>query len=300
MKRMLLLVPSTLLLLAGCSGGHGGSSSSAGAMQLGAGPAAATNSSGSNLASGKADAGSVAAAALQQRDIVRTATLAVTVANVDSSADAAVAATVAAGGRADTDDRSSADNGRSAHLVLRLPPNRLTAMLNRIAGYGHETSRTDHGEDMTAAHADVQARVTELQISVARLQNFLQHSGSINELVSLENQLTQRQQELQSTVAQQRALADQINLATLTVDLSGTLPPAAKAHSGPPGFATALGRGLRGLLITVRVLAAGLGYLAPYLLILTPVAGAGWWLLRRRRPGPGAEHRPEDAAAATP
>ena len=100
----------------------------------------------------------------------------------------------------------------------------LSGLMDKVVALGHENSRTDHGDDVTAQVADVGARVRELQISVGRLQDFLRHSGSIGDLVSLESQLTQRQSELDSTLSQQRALADQVDLATLTVDLSTISP----------------------------------------------------------------------------
>jgi len=294
MKQIWLVLPVGLLVLAGCGGGQASSNSAARKA-----PAAATDRVGTtynvpdaaNASGGSAQSGTGGAksatdtTALQTRDIVRTATLDVTVGNVDQAADAAVAKTVVDGGRADADDRTTSGNDRHAHLVLRVPAAKLSALLDTVAGYGHENSRTDHGDDVTAATADVGARVAALQISVARLKDFLGKSGSITELVSLENQLTDRQSQLQSTIAQQRALADQISLATLTVDLSATLPPPVhKTHVGPPGFGSAVVNSLHGLLNTARVLGAAAGYLVPFLVVLAPIGFALLWLWKRLRP----------------
>ncbi len=286
MKRIWFVIPIGLLILAGCGGGAAKSSSAVAnagvaSEQARKAPAAGTAYS---AASGGGSAKS-SVTPLQTRDIVRTATLDVTVGNVDQAADAAVAATIVDGGRADADDRSTDGPNRHANLVLRVPAGRLESLLDKVAGYGHENSRTDHGEDVTADRADVGARVAALRISVARLQDFLSKSGSISELVSLENQLTDRQSQLQSTVAQQNALSDQISLATLTVDLSATLPPvAARTHTGPPGFGRAVVGSLHGLLNTVRVLGAGAGYLVPFVIVLVPVGLALVWLWKRLRP----------------
>lgn len=300
MSRTCWLIPFALVLLAGCGGtaarsSHGATAGvaqsapepAAGAADSASGGAAdnASGSAGSNVAK---SAG--AAVDLQQRDIVRTATLDVTVSDVDRAADAAVAATTAAGGRADADDRSTSGSDRHAHLVLRVPAAGLTGLLDRVAAGGHENSRTDHGDDVTAAKADVGARVAELRISVARLQDFLRKSGSISELVSLEDQLTQRQSELQSTIAQQNALADQVSLASLTVDLGATLPPVARrTHSGPPGFGPAVIASLHGLGATVRLLLAGAGYLVPFLVLLVPIGFGLLWLRKRLRSGSPAD-----------
>lgn len=287
--RLLLLIVLGLLpvlLLAGCSGGGGRSNGSA----VTGGSVNAPAAGGANSAAdGKADAvGAPARTPLQQRDIVRTATLTLTVPDVDQAAQAALAATTAAGGRVDTDDRSSAGrDGRQAHLVLRVPAAGLDGLRDKVVALGHETSRTEQGSDVTTQVADVNARITELQISVGRLQDFLRHSGSITELIALESQLTQRQSDLQSTIAQQQALADQVSLATLTVDLSRT-PTGIAGHARQlPGFAGAIRASLHALLFTGRLAVAGLGYLTPFLLVFLV---AGYFGLRHRR---SARPRPE-------
>jgi Domain of unknown function (DUF4349) len=297
-SRLLSSVPLLSLLvglaLAGC--GHGGGSSA----QRGA-----ANNTG---AVGSGQGGSVAAAApsqaaLQERQIVRTATVQVTVSDVDRAAQAAVAAATAAGGRVDTDDRSTDDSGggkgnRHAHLVLRVPSAGLDGLLDRVVALGTETNRSEQATDSTSAVADVNARVAELQISVSRLQDFLRRSGRLADLLALESQLTQRQSELESTVAQQRALTDQVGLATLTVEFA---PPSVLSRSAgnPPGFLGALGDSWHALLLSGRLALALLGYLAPFLLI---AAAAGYGALRlrrshRSRPDAGAGPRPDAGVA---
>jgi hypothetical protein len=275
------------LTLAGCSARGGGSSNT----KADVGSATSINGLGANVSqSGGQAAGSAKQQTpVQQRQIIRTATLDVTVSDVDRAARDALAATSKAGGRADADDRSGDRGGRHAHLVLRVPAAALTGLMDKVVALGHENNRTDHGDDVTTRVADVNARVRELQISVGRLQDFLRHSGSIGDLVALESQLTQRQSELDSTLSQQRVLADQVDLATLTVDLS-TVSPVVRASTGPAGFGSALIASLHALLLSGRVALALLGYLAPFLLIALVVAVPGYLVLRHRnRPRPVAE-----------
>src|SRR6185503_18954979 len=188
------------------------------------------------------------------RAVVRTGTLSVTVANVDQAADSALAATKADGGRVDGDDRNEDSTGRHAELVLRVPAAKLDELRDTVSRLGHEDNRSMHGADVTANQADIDGRVQELTISVGRLQDYLKHSGSISELVTLESQLTQRESELQSTVEQQKALSDQVELATLTVDLHGKAA-VVHARSGPAGFGSAVWKALGGLLLSLRWLA---------------------------------------------
>jgi hypothetical protein len=215
--------------------------------------------------------------------VVRTADLSVQVSDVDRAAATVLLWTARAGGRVDGDDRASKDGARHAQLVLRLPPAKLDPAIDQVSRLGTEVSRTVHGQDVTAAHADVNARVAALRTSVGRLTGFLKASGSVTDLVALETQLSQRESELESTVAQQRALSDQIALCTLTVDLSVTPVGTAGGHGSlPSGFGSAVIGGLRVLLIAARWSLAVFGYLLPFgVLALAVLVPVGW--LRRRR-----------------
>jgi hypothetical protein len=252
-------------------------------------------STGDSATSGERSGGKVAAPAagakpagnpqtpLQQRDIVRTAALNVEVADVDVAAELVLSLAGKVGGRVDGDNRRSSGKNRSAQLVLRVPPAALDDLINKdLKGLGTETSRTVTGDDVTAARADVDARVKALTTSVDRLRDFLKHSGTITDLVQLESQLSQREAELESTVAQQRALADQITLATLTVDLVVQRSVATRAGGGPTGFGSALGDGLHGLVVGLRWVLAVAGYALPFALLLAVVL-LPLLVIRRRR-----------------
>lgn len=276
--------------LTGCSGSSknsGGASVSTDLGRASAGSAAidgAQSAGGNPPGPAKAPANS-AAVPLQQRDIVRTGTIAVQVADVDRAAADVISRTLRAGGRVDQDDRSAQAQSRRAELVVRLPPAALDAMIAAVSGLGTETSRTVQGQDVTASRADVNARVSALTTSVGRLRDFLKASGTVSDLVVLESQLSQRESELESTVAQQRALADQVALATLSVELTVTGKDAHHGGSAPSGFGSALSGGLHALAVVFRWSFAGVGYALPFLLVVLalvlPVAGWRRWRSRR-------------------
>lgn len=271
--------------VAGCSS-HSAKSSSAAARN-------GTGSSGAGGSQANATAGAVdntlsgprsqTPAPVQQRDIVRTATLSLQATDVDRAANLIGAQATSAGGRIDGDDRNAEGADRTAQLVLRLPPEALDRVIAGAVRQGHETSRSVHGEDVTTSRADVDARVTALRTSVDRLRQFLSKSGSVTDLVRLESALSERESTLESTVAQQRALADRISLATLTIDISS--PAAVAAISSPSGFGAALSRGWHGLVLVLGWVITGLGYVIPFAalaaLITVPVV-----LFRRRRQAP--------------
>ncbi len=263
------MVVLLVTVAAGCTGSSGSQAESVAGSGSGRSPGAAT-----------APKTLPAAGTVQTRDVVRTATLQLRTADVDRAADSVVQLANGDRGRVDRDQRSTADGRRTAEVVLRVPPSTLESVIAEVDTLGTEVSRSVHGQDVTATRADIGARVSALTASVDRLRGFLAHSGSISDLVSLEGQLTQREADLESMQAQQRALSDQIALATLTVDLSMRSTPSTAA--GPAGFGSALGGGWHALVLALRWTLAGLGYLAPIALVVA-LATLGAVVLRRRR-----------------
>jgi Domain of unknown function (DUF4349) len=283
--RTLVLGLLGLLLVGGCTSNKGSSSAGGGGGAFAGGPAKAPPPSvNQNGATGAGHAARTTA--LQQRAIVRTGTVELQVADVDKAANAIDRLALAAGGRVDGDNRDQSGQARTAQLIVRVQPGVLDRLIGQVVALGTERSRSIKGEDVTASRADIDARVKALATSVGRLRQLLAHSGTVADLVSLEGQLTAREAELESTTAQQRALADQIALATLTVQLRSTAAPVQHRASGPSGFGSALAGGWRGLVLTVRWLLAILGYVLPIALPLALVTAGGVVLWRRRRPRP--------------
>lgn len=265
------LAVALLIVAAGCTGSTETSGSASGGAADRAPSAATAAPKTVQPASGS----------LQSRDVVRTATLDMRTDDVDRAANTVLRLASKNQGRVDRDQRTTTHGRRTAEVVLRVPPTTLEAVIGEVDSLGTEVSRSVRGEDVTASKADIGARVSTLAASVKRLQGFLAHSGSISDLVSLESQLTQREGDLESMQAQQRALSDQIALATLTVDLAMRGTPV-RAASGPAGFGSALAGGWHALVVSLRWILATLGYVAPIALVLA-LAAVGAVVLRRRR-----------------
>jgi Domain of unknown function (DUF4349) len=296
LPRALALLTAILLVLCGLAActHSGGSSSSGSAASVGSGSAPdAAGGVAAKTADGAVAAPSGAQAAasqpadvpLQQKDFVQTATLDIRTADVDGSDTRLTTAAVHAGGSIQQDKRSGSDDNLTAELVLRVPPDHLAAMITLTRSLGTELDSVIEGTDVTTQHADVNARVDALETSVARLRQFLSTSASLSDLIKLEDQLSTRQTQLESTLAQQRALENEIAYSTLTARFSSTpaIAPVVVHHSGPSGFGHALAGGWRSLTVTARWVAAVLGYLLPAMIALALLAVLIRWSIRRLR-----------------
>jgi len=298
------------LALAGCSGGSDDAGTSVAPMSAGGDNAQVAPGGDSAADAQKAAEGAPQAPqaqepaqggaggvelAVDQRQIIYTGSITIRVENVERTAAEVTSMATGAGGFVGGDKRTD-DGGRSeAVLTLRVPANRFTAMVDDIADKGTDDRRAISTEDVTEDVVDLDARITTQQARVASARRLLAQAKTINDLVTLENELGKREADLASLEGKKRRLDDLTALSTITATLLG---PDAQAPAPPPSDDTGFLAGLRGgwnaFTATVGVMLTVLGALVPWLVL----AGLGLLVfgyvrrLRRARPavalaGPG-------------
>jgi hypothetical protein len=224
--------------------------------------------------------------------LVRTATLTVRTPTVGDALDKARAMAADAGGYAGDEDTSvDAAGHEQSTIQLRVPPAAYDSVLTRLAGLGKLMDRKVSVEDVTGQVVDVQSRIRSQQASVARVRKLMDQAGSLGDVVSLESELSTREADLESLEAQQSALREQTNLATVTLRLvEPPVKPAAPEPRPKPhhdGFWTqvghALGGGWHAFYVTARGVLVVVSAALPFLVVV--LAGLiGYRLLRRRWP----------------
>jgi hypothetical protein len=289
-----------LVTLAGCTGSSGGKSSGSAGGREAAGPAAAgpaSVSSAAGSAAGKVPAAGGTgqnARGLDDAPLgaaqIRTAELTVAVtgaAHVAAQADAAESVVDRAGGEIDSDDRTSGAHA-TATLRVRVPPEQLQPVLTALSRLGHERSRTSSTTDVTERVADVSSRVASARGSIDRLRTLYGSARKVADVIAIEDELSSREADLESLEAQQRALARQTAMATVTLELV-TAPKAVTHrhhHRHRTGFVGGLARGWHGFVTAAAWLATALATVLPFLAVLAVLALAARLLglrLPRRR-----------------
>jgi hypothetical protein len=208
-------------------------------------------------------------AADTDRQVVTTASAFVTVEDPADGAQRVSELVEAAGGRVEerSEQAGSGANGidgATADLVVRVPADELTDLLADLEELGDVENVSVSRSDVTNQTVDLDARISALQTSVARLQTLMDGAGSTAALLDAEKALSERQGQLESLQSQRALLADQVELSTLTVHLRthGVAPA-----GGPDGFVDGLGTGWRALVAAVSAAAIGLGVLLPWLVV---------------------------------
>ncbi|MFF3841457.1 DUF4349 domain-containing protein [Streptomyces sp. NPDC001930] len=263
------------LVLTGC--GAGGDMAGDAKRDLSA--AAPADANGDTAARGAADgysgsgaekAPSAPSKAPAQQHVIRTASLSVEVGDVPKALVTARDATAAAGGRVENESTERLDNGYvTSHIVLRVPQERYDSVLTELAGTGKLLARKADAKDVTEQVVDVESRIATQRASVARVRTLMERAERLTDVVSLEGELSRRQADLESLLAQQSSLRDKTSLATITLQLSQKEKPRAEEpeEEGRPGFGDALSGGWNALVGAVSWAVVVLAALAPWLAV---------------------------------
>jgi hypothetical protein len=287
-----------IVLLGGCtSSGSGGGSAAdkpaAARGEFGAGVAVPTPAQQDSTAG---SAGSAKTAALiESRALIRTADLRVAVKSgtVGEQAGRAEDLALGVGGEVFSDNRSTG-KAASASLTLKVPPDALADVLDRLAALGTEQSRSMSTQDVTQQVADVASRVQSARDSIARLRALYDHAVKVSDVIAIEGELAGRESDLESLEAQQRTLDAQTSMATIHLELTTATPAPVKPHksSHESGVAGAFANGWHHFTAAAAAVARAVATALPFLVLLALFAGCGL-LFWRRRPTPTPPPAPD-------
>ena len=291
------LMSGGALLLAGCSGSSASSSSQA---ALGsAAPAAASLPP----AARAARSGQPARLALASQSIIFTASLTIQAPAVPAAASRATAIATAAGGYVSGEHASASPAGHAqarVSLQLKIPVAQYPATLSKLTAMPgtRQISLTQQAQDVTQQVADVGSLVTSAQAAITQLDALLKRTGTVADLLSVQEQINAQESSLEALLAQQRALTRETSYATVSMTLVSQHPRSVRkgAKQKQHGFVAGLAAGWRGLRLVVSAILTALGAALPFLALAAVLGGAGYAGRRRLRRMLRRGSRPTTAA----
>ncbi|MBQ2667669.1 MAG: DUF4349 domain-containing protein [Clostridia bacterium] len=108
---------------------------------------------------------------------------------------------------------------QSAEYVCRVPSAEYADFLQGVQGAGSIVRTEERTEDATAQYVDIEARLKSLRTQEARLLKLMEESGSLEELLNVQDKLTEVQYQIESYTGQMNVLTDRIDYATVRVYL---------------------------------------------------------------------------------
>jgi hypothetical protein len=289
-KRALVVIPlallvgvvATVLLLAGRGGTPG--SSEVAHSAVGSGGSMAEPPSRADAMSGKAPAAADEAVSVQplSRAVISTGQVTLHTKQLsEARADVFRLVTSWDGNVADEQTESDA-HGRitSSTMTLRVPSATFSQAMDALAGLGDVEQQSRKSVDVTTKVIDNDARVRAAERSIRQIESLLSRASRMGDIIAIENDLANRQADLDSLKSQQAYLADQTSLSTISLYLSRTTV-ATRPHE-TRGFLAGLEGGWTALGGAVVVVLTALGALLPFAILLALV-GVPLWLVVRRR-----------------
>jgi len=169
-------------------------------------------------------------------------------------------------GRIDQSSQQTNDVGKIylVSLTIRVPASSLENAMDALKALG-KVKRIELGQyDTTLSVVDLKARETALNASVARLQDLMLAASTTAELIEAETALSARQAELQSIQAQLRYLEEQVDLATISLQV---VSPVDTAVAQPQTPVDGLNLGIAALISAIGWLGVAAGFSLPFLAI---------------------------------
>ena len=120
---------------------------------------------------------------------------------------------------------------------------------------------------MTLQVTDLNTRIASLQSSLDDLLALQSQATNVSDLITVEAAIAQRQAELDSLVAQQTYLNDQVGMSTIGVTISGAVGSTPTNQS----FWDGLVAGWNSLAVAGAALIVGLGFALPWILLLAVI-----------------------------
>jgi hypothetical protein len=225
------------LLVAACSGGDSGGSASSrdefDATSRGA-PAAPVDETAEQSAEQPAGDGSLEQPRVQDRKIVRNATLELQVENVVEAVQQIDDVAAAAGGfvsasnvfvDSDENGDTRVESTQTASVTIRVPADAYSSVMGQLRGIAKETvSETSDASEVTEEYTDLQARQRNLEATEARYLDLLSKAVTIDEILTVQDRLNQVRLEIEQVTGRINVLNSLTDFATITARLS--IPPA--------------------------------------------------------------------------
>ncbi|MFI7132503.1 DUF4349 domain-containing protein [Nonomuraea sp. NPDC050153] len=228
----------------------------------------------------------------QDRQVIYTGSMTVRAKQVTAAVQQAKQIVTSAGGYLAKEETSSAsDTEDTAMLEFKVPPDKYADVLARLGqDLGQQLSMNQGTQDVTMQVADVNSRLKSAQQSLDSLRTLMKKADTIGQVLQVEREISSREADLESLQAQQKELATQVAMATLTLRLVGPVTEVKDPEEEPAGFLGGLKAGWNALVSFTKVALTVLGALLPWLVASLPLIALVIYLARRNR-----VRRPETA-----
>ena len=153
--------------------------------------------------------------------IARTVSLMIVVKDLNKSRSALDAILTRRHGYTATMDATSSGGPRGFRASLRIPADEVAAAVADFKTLGYVTSESQSGDEVTQLHEDLEARLKTARATEERFRAILQQrTGSISDVLEVEESIARVRGEIESMEAEQTTLEHRVEFATVEISLT--------------------------------------------------------------------------------
>lgn len=118
------------------------------------------------------------------------------------------------------------DNDRQllqGNLVIRIPAENFDQALQMIGEMGQSKNRSVGTADVTEEYVDLESRLKAMKLKEERLLNLLNKSGSLQDILAVENELARTRADIEALEGRIRYLNNQTELSTINISIKEVL-----------------------------------------------------------------------------
>lgn len=109
---------------------------------------------------------------------------------------------------------------RWANLTIRIPREALNGFLQNVSEIGNVVRRSDSVDDVTLSYVDMESRRDTLKAEQARLLELLERADTVEDMIALEERLSNVRYYLESMESKLRTIDNQVDYSTVHLNLS--------------------------------------------------------------------------------
>jgi len=165
-------------------------------------------------------------------------------------------------------------SSRELSYTVRVPADKYSAFIGRVGDVAHIVNINESISDVSEEYFDIEGRLSTLRAKQKRLQELLEKAERIEDMITIENALSDVTYEIESYASRLKRLDSQIDYSQIYINLSEVYK-LTEVEKTPETFGErisgALSRGIRRFGDNLEDLAVDLVYALPWLIVLAVI-----------------------------
>jgi hypothetical protein len=216
------------------------------------------------------------------RKTITTVDMTIQVSDAAESVDEISKMAVASGGYVSSssiyDSYYDSYEGKNGYITVRIPESEHSSFLEDVGELGEVTDKSVSAQDVTEEYIDVNARLDNLERQESRLQEILNMTETVEDVLAVEKELERVRGDIESLTGRLNYLDDRVEFSTINIYVTEPRP-----ITRSWGIRDAVSESVNGFISMVNALIILVGYLLPLVIVLIFFGGAGLFIRRRIR-----------------